>query len=109
MTYDMKRFGEKKRRAAAWPGIVLFLLLLCFLPLGARRLGEAERENRLRSLQETIRRMAVHCYAVEGIYPPDLAYLEEHYGLTIDHNRYLVDYTCFASNLMPDVSVISKT
>ena len=106
MTYDMKRFGEKKRRAAAWPGIVLFLLLLCFLPLGARRLGEAERENRLRSLQETIRRMAVHCYAVEGIYPASLSYLEKHYGISWNPEEYAVDYEVFSSNLPPTVTVI---
>ena len=51
---------------------------------------------------------AVQCYAVEGIYPPDLGYMREHYGLQVDEERYLVDYRCFASNLTPDITVLPR-
>lgn len=49
---------------------------------------------------------AVACYAAEGVYPPDLAYLEEHYGIQIDRTRYRVFYDIFGSNLMPDITVL---
>ena len=49
------------------------------------------------------------CYAAEGIYPPDLDYLEEHYGLQIDRDRYTVFYQIFASNLMPDITVLEQS
>ena len=62
-------------------------------------------EGRVR-LEEAVRRGAVACYAAEGIYPPDLAYLETHYGLQMDRERYTVIYEVFASNLMPDVTVL---
>ena len=48
------------------------------------------------------------CYAAEGIYPPDLAYLEEHYGIQIDESRYTVYYDIFGSNLMPDITVLEN-
>ncbi|MBQ5667230.1 MAG: hypothetical protein IIV40_03545 [Oscillospiraceae bacterium] len=44
----------------------------------------------------------------EGIYPPSWNYLEEHYGVQIDHSRYVVSYTVFAENLMPDITVLEK-
>lgn len=49
------------------------------------------------------------CYAAEGIYPPNLDYLREHYGIQIDETRYMVVYDVFASNLMPDITVLEQT
>ena len=34
-------------------------------------------------------------------------YLEENYGIQIDRERYYVFYEGFASNVMPDITVIS--
>ena len=56
--------------------------------------------------EAALRRDIVHCYATEGFYPPSLEYLEEHYGLTYDKNRYWVDYQPVGSNLMPDITVL---
>ena len=60
-------------------------------------------------LEEVLRRAAVACYAAEGIYPPDLAYLEEHYGIQINEERYMVTYDALAENLMPDITVLDRT
>ena len=35
-----------------------------------------------------------------------LLYLEENYGVQIDHDKYNVFYDGFASNIMPDITVI---
>ena len=59
-------------------------------------------------LEEALRRAAVACYAAEGIYPPNVEYMVEHYGLQIDSRRYVVSYTSFAENLMPDITVLEK-
>ena len=48
------------------------------------------------------------CYAAEGVYPPNAAYLEEHYGVQIDHTLYTVKYEVIASNLMPDITVLEN-
>lgn len=61
-----------------------------------------------RQLEDTLRRASVDCYATEGIYPPSLAYLEEHYGVQIDTKHYTVYYDAFAENLMPDITVLEN-
>ena len=48
------------------------------------------------------------CYAAEGFYPPDVAYMQAHYGLRFDESRFAVRYEIFASNLMPDITVLDK-
>ena len=46
------------------------------------------------------------CYALEGMYPPDLEYIRVHYGLTYPESRFYVDYRPIASNIRPDYAVI---
>ena len=58
--------------------------------------------------EDALRRASVACYAAEGIYPPNLDYLREHYGIQIDETRYMVVYDVFASNLMPDITVLEQ-
>ena len=66
---------------------------------------DRQEEGRLQ-LEEAVRRAAVACYAAEGTYPPDVEYLEEHYGVQVDREQYTVVYEIFASNIMPDVTVL---
>ena len=80
-------------------------VLLAFT-LGLRGVREGSREQGREQLEDALRRAAVACYAAEGIYPPTLEYLEEHYGVQVDRERYTVVYDIFASNLMPDVTVL---
>ena len=54
---------------------------------------------------DAIHNAALTCYAVEGAYPQDVAYLRENYGLAYDLNRYHVTYDAFASNQMPEIYV----
>ncbi|MDD2954827.1 MAG: hypothetical protein PHD67_00775 [Oscillospiraceae bacterium] len=59
-------------------------------------------------LRNAVKRAAVQCYAIEGAYPSGVDYLEEHYGLVVDHEKYEVFYSTFGSNIMPDVDVFRK-
>ena len=87
--------------------LVLVAGLLCFsTALKNLAAGNGE-EGRFR-LEESIRRAAVTCYAVEGIYPPDLAYLQEHYGIQVNEDHYYVFYEVFGSNMMPDITVLER-
>ncbi|MBQ6720034.1 MAG: hypothetical protein IJN20_06785 [Oscillospiraceae bacterium] len=94
----MKQFGK-------WLAVVLILLV--FL-LGLSRLEQGRQAQGLQQLENALRRAAVACYAVEGFYPADVDYLCENYGVTYEKDRYLVHYDCFASNLMPDITVVEK-
>lgn len=66
-------------------------------------------EDHLTALTDSIRRASVQCYSIEGRYPPSVEYLEKHYGIVIDRNRYHVFYSGWASNVMPDITVIPIT
>ena len=96
---------------------IMGLLKGLLLPLGAvagllffatalDSLDSGREDESLHQLEEALRRGCVACYAAEGIYPPTLDYLTEHYGIQIDTARYTVDYTPIASNLMPDITVL---
>lgn len=88
------------------PALVLALALAAALFLFTRVLGVRADGEALSLAEQNIRRAAVECYALEGFYPASLSYLREHYGVTVDEGRYLVDYTYIGSNLMPDITVL---
>lgn len=94
----MKKYG--KLLAAA-------LILAAFL-LSLSRLEQGRQAKDAEQLEGAVRRAAVACYAAEGVYPPDVDYLRSHYGIVYDENRYRIHYDCFASNLMPDITVVEK-
>ena len=85
--------------------LAILLILLCFLT-ALSRVGTGSTEAQRQQLEDSIRRAAVACYATEGYYPPDLAYLQTYYGIQIDNTRYAVHYEVFAENLMPDITVV---
>ena len=65
-------------------------------------------EETVTAIRDAIRRSALQCYVVEGVYPPDLAYLQDHYGLQVNTDNYYVVYEAFASNVPPTINVIEK-
>ena len=87
--------------------LLAVIVLLCFLT-GISNLSKSHQKESLQQVEEAIRRAAVACYAAEGIYPPNIEYLTDHYGIQIDESRYFVDYNVFAENLMPDITVLEK-
>jgi len=84
------------------------LAVLLMFTSALSNLDDGRRSEGRRQLEDAVRRSAVACYAAEGIYPPDLEYLEEHYGVQVNRERYTVVYEVFASNLMPDVTVLEN-
>lgn len=86
------------------------LLLLVLLPLvlffSAQTLGGKADDESLDLAEQSIRRAAVQCYALEGTYPVSWDHLKEVYGVSVDESRYFVDYQYVASNLMPDITVL---
>ncbi len=86
--------------------LVAVLLILGGFLSSLSRLEAGQREEGRAQLEEALRRTAVACYASEGIYPPDVAYMQEHYGIRIDERHYAVIYEIQASNLMPEITVL---
>jgi len=86
--------------------ILFTVAVMGMIVFGLRQTEASSRSEGLRILEDSIRRAVIVCYAVEGRYPASIKYLEEHYGIYIDRTRYLVHYNIFASNLLPDITVI---
>lgn len=101
------------RRKSSWGALLRGLFLpaasvaaaVCFAT-ALDSLDRGRDGEDLRQLEEALRRCCVACYAAEGVYPPSVDYLKERYGLQVDEERYSVHYTIFASNLMPDITVL---
>ena len=65
-------------------------------------------EEEMQTLETAVTRGITYCYAVEGSYPPSLAYLKENYGLTYNEDKYFIDYQPLGTNIMPDVTIIKR-
>ncbi len=98
--------AAKKR---LWPWVLAALLIAAaVMVLAVRDPGRDISEESALSIQQAIEKSALQCYAVEGVYPPALDYLEQNYGLQVNHDDFLITYDIFASNLAPDVTVRSR-
>ncbi len=53
-------------------------------------------------------RAVISCYATEGSYPESYEYLQKNYGVSINEDKYAVFYEAFASNMMPDITIIER-
>ena len=87
--------------------LLILAVLLCFV-LAVSRIEQGSRTQGRQQLEAALRRAAVACYASEGFYPPDVAYMTQHYGLQYDERTYQVHYEIFASNLMPEITVVER-
>lgn len=106
----MNRFEQPKphigrKLAFLLPVLAFIILLACFLQ-GIASVSSATVRKQQESLESALSRSISQCYAVEGVYPPSLEYLKEHYGLTYDEDAYFVDYQVYGANLLPDVTVL---
>ena len=87
--------------------LAILAALVC-VALAVSRLETGRQAQGKQQLEQALQRTAVCCYALEGIYPPDVDYMRSHYGLQYDRETYIVHYTLFASNLMPDITVLER-
>lgn len=85
--------------------LLVLALVIAGFSLGISRLETGHHQQDKALLEEVLHRTAVACFASEGFYPPNVAYMQQHYGLRYDENRFTVHYDRFASNLMPDITV----
>lgn len=102
----MKKKLQKGISGVLFPILAVGILLFFLASINNLNIGKSEEGKD--QLEQALKRCAVTCYATEGIYPPDVEYMKEHYGIQIDEERYLVRYEIFAENLMPDITVLEK-
>lgn len=100
---------EKNRIPDSIVRLILLLIivaLIVFFFVGTAYIESTTIDRQEESLTNAIERDIVQCYCLEGVYPPNLEYLEEHYGLIYNKNLFFVDYRPIASNIYPDVTII---
>lgn len=96
---------RKKNGLGLWGYCCVLGVLLLFFIVSTNRMYETSSEESCRLLTKAVMETAVHCYAIEGQYPRELDYLEENYGLTYNHDKYMVHYELMGANLMPGIFV----
>ena len=89
-------------------GLALFAVVAWASVQGMAAAGDAAGREGLQLAEQAVRQAAVTCYAVEGAYPESYEYLKEHYGVAVDESKYTVFYEIFASNLMPEITVVER-
>lgn len=108
----MNRFSKpslKEKLSSVFPtSIVAFVLVILLFLYGISSVSKSQALNERQLLEDAIVRDISHCYAVEGTYPPSLSYLQEHYGLTYDRNKFLVSYEYIGSNIMPTYFILER-
>jgi hypothetical protein len=100
--YRKKSIG--KRAAFAVTIFAVFACAVWSLQSGMQYV----KQQQVEVTESAVRKALVTCYAIEGVYPSDLSYLEEHYGVQIDHSRLAVEYQAIAPNVLPSVTVVPK-
>lgn len=88
--------------------VALFAAVFAIVAAGLSDASGSVDSEGARVAEQAIRRGVVSCYAVEGCYPESFDYLCENYGVAINEDKYIVHYSVFASNLMPEVTVIAR-
>ena len=89
-------------------GLALFAAAAAWMLQGVRQAARVSDEEGLRMAAQAVRQAAVSCYALEGAYPASYADLKQRSGVAVDEERYIVFYEIFASNIMPDVTVLER-
>ncbi|MBC5649025.1 hypothetical protein [Christensenella tenuis] len=100
--------ANRKKHAAPWKILVpalCFAMVFLVVVFAVSDVSLSARAQERATAEEAVRRAAVQCYAIEGRYPQDVAYLQEHYGLVVDTRRYSYHLNPVGENLMPEIFV----
>ena len=105
----MTKISKKRERIFARVLVlsICLLAIIAFLFASNNASATIQEQGEL-SLRNAILRSAKQCASIEGSYPASLNYLEENYGLVIQHDKFAVSYEVFAENVMPSVVVLAR-
>ncbi len=97
-----------KKHKAIITTLAISLTIMVVLICGVNNLSEDKKQQDLQRLEDALIRAAVNCYSVEGFYPAEVVYLEQHYGVIIDDDKYNIFYEVVGSNILPTINVYRK-
>ena len=103
---------RRRKRLLSWVptvlGLLVFAAVAAWMVLGVREASEVSDREGLRLAEQAVRQAAVSCYALEGTYPATYEDLKRSSGIAVDEEKYSVFYDIFASNIMPDITVLER-
>ena len=109
---NANRFGAPKRRRRGILSLLgtigIFTALIVLFNVGINNLTQANEDEALEAVRNAVSRAAIQFYALEGRFPPHLYYLEERFGLQLDHERFEIIYSAFGANVMPTILVTPR-
>lgn len=101
-------YSDQKTKKTGWLWLAAAIVVLLLTVGLLASAGGRELRDSSAAIRTAVERSARQCYAVEGIYPPDLDYLRENYGLQVNTDDYYISYEIYASNVAPTVKVVAK-
>lgn len=101
----MHLYKKKKISAGPFFGVVLFVVCFIFFFKAIINVSDDVDDNEIMALKNAINKAITTCYAIEGTYPESIEYIEENYGVVIEHDKYVVVYDLLGPNVKPNVIV----
>lgn len=106
--FKLRKEPVRKRIRGLLLTVFIIAMILGSLTFGTVYIAKMSGRHGVQVTREAVRRAVVQCYAIEGIYPPNVEHLVNEYGLTYDATKYYIFYEIFASNIMPTIEVYEK-
>lgn len=103
----MKNYS-KNRQGNVFVSLAVFGAILLIVSIGSFIMMKSNQADQMSMTKKNIERAIVQSYALEGQYAPTLEYLEENYGVVVNHDMYVVSYDAVAGNIRPQVSVVRR-
>ncbi|NLW71104.1 MAG: hypothetical protein GX061_08505 [Eubacteriaceae bacterium] len=98
-----------KALAASCALIIAVMFMVFSLNGGLSDFAQSVGNRQMTFIEDTIRKYAVQCYALEGFFPKDLSYLRDNYGLYLNDKKYVYHYNYIGENLLPEIYVFELT
>lgn len=103
-----KRYSDRRAWLPVILGVLLFAAVAVWMVRGVHEASELSDREGLRMAEQAVRQAAVSVYALEGAYPASYEDLKDRSGLAVDEGKYIVAYDIFASNVMPEITVMER-
>ncbi len=108
MRRELTREQVRRRTRQRMGALLAAVLVVAVGWFAYGQISASLREQGEVSVRNAILSSAKQCCAIEGSYPSSLTYLEDNYGLVVNHGDYVITYSVFAGNVMPNVVVLAK-
>ena len=108
MENNEKRSIERSRRFELIRQTIMFALVIVLLVVSVTFFAGFYSRQNLLLIKQNVKRTAIECYSIEGMYPPNIDYIVDNYSFYYDSDKYFIFYETFASNVMPTIEVYER-